>query len=165
MFGWIHEWLRKKISTIFTHTMPNDGFCDHPQSSARGIKYAKIFGYVSSSADVPGRVFRKRPSRLAPMGEDLLSAAHLQHFRGNSSRGDTQTCLIVDRLKKPPSHEVLSSLILSVCLFQGLHLEAGLPGRRLSCAAGLHIRSPPLFLHIIAIVQPLAILARAHGVL
>lgn len=126
-------------------------------------------GYVSSSADVPGRVFRKRPSTLGPMDEDvkaiLLSAAHLQYFRGNGSRSDTSICLSVDRLKKPLSHEVLRSLILCVCLLQGLHLEAGLPGRRLSCTAGLCIRSAPLFLHTVAIVQPLSILARGHGVL
>lgn len=140
------------ISTIFTHTVTKDGFCDNPQSSTQGIKYTKSVGYVSSLADVPGRVFRKRPSTLAPMDEDLLSAAHLQHFRGNSSRSDTQTCLSVDTLKKPLSHQVLSSLILSMCLLQGLLLEAGLPGRRLSCAAGLHICSPPLFLHTILLL-------------
>lgn len=73
------------------------------------------------------------------MSKMVLLSKNFSHFSfgvlGCAER--ILACVIVWWGGKAFSNKVWSSLALSICFLRGLHLWAGLTGRRLSCAAGL----------------------------
>lgn len=145
MLGCIHgriKQLAKRAPTVFAHKLleiyTHHSLLDTEKAADECVCT------ISSRLNVPGRVSRKRPSKLrwswsyAPMRKDGSSLEEVSRFSFGCVAGaeTTLACVTVWR-GEAFVEQSLKHFTTIYLLSWGLHLWAGLTGRRLSCAAGL----------------------------